>query len=370
MPKRKAEEKIKRYKEKIKKLEEKQKVHKRRRNIIISDSESDIENQDIQLPENYNVEDIENTNYDYHNVPDDSLPLIPSTISLSSAPILCEPSHSPVNAEETKNDVESSDAPQPPLEQINVVPETSNDAPIELDPEIRLALGDPIADSPKYGANIHNDLAQRWLPILKKGLTKEAKDNLLKQHHVPDNCRLLKSPCLNPEIAAAVAEAVRARDKKMEVKQNQLGLGITAISRAMEIILNEGNKIEVIKYLSEGCRILTDLHYTETQIRTKCITPDEFLFGSKLSEKIKAAKAIEKQGWQIKRNIPQKMNQNQPQSKIRPTGNWTPPPPRYPSSVSRGGAQFRPQAPPPPPPAVQSQARTATVSRQRAQTRQ
>lgn len=45
MPKRKAEEKIKRYKEKIKKLEEKQKVHKRRRNIIISDSESDIENQ-------------------------------------------------------------------------------------------------------------------------------------------------------------------------------------------------------------------------------------------------------------------------------------------------------------------------------------
>lgn len=352
---------------------------------------------DIQLPENYNVEDIENTNYDYHNVPDDSLPLIPSTISLSSAPILCEPSHSPVNAEETKNDVESSDAPQPPLEQINVVPETSNDAPIELDPEIRLALGDPIADSPKYGANIHNDLAQRWLPILKKGLTKEAKDNLLKQHHVPDNCRLLKSPCLNPEIAAAVAEAVRARDKKMEVKQNQLGLGITAISRAMEIILNEGNKIEVIKYLSEGCRILTDLHYTETQIRTKCITPcldksilniiqeeerDEFLFGSKLSEKIKAAKAIEKQGWQIKRNIPQKINQNQPQSKIRPTGNWTPPPPRYPSSASRGGRgayttnrvhlnrQFRPQAPPPPPPAVQSQARTATVSRQRAQTRQ
>lgn len=42
MPKRKAESKIKRYKEKIKKLEEKQKVHKRRRNII-SDSESDME---------------------------------------------------------------------------------------------------------------------------------------------------------------------------------------------------------------------------------------------------------------------------------------------------------------------------------------
>lgn len=45
MPKRKAEDKIKRYKEKIKRLEGKQNVHKRRRNIIMSDSDSDIENQ-------------------------------------------------------------------------------------------------------------------------------------------------------------------------------------------------------------------------------------------------------------------------------------------------------------------------------------
>ena len=335
---------------------------------------------------------------DYPILPDESLPSIPGDITLSSAPILCNLPPSLTCAEEIpKNDVELSEALQPVLEQNTTIPETSNEVPIELDPEIRLALGDPIEDSPKYGANIHNDLAQRWLPILKKGLTKDVKEKLLKEHYVPDNCRLLKSPSLNPEIAAAVAEVVRTRDKKMEIKQNQLGLGITAISKAMEIIINDGNKIESIKLLSEGCRILTDLHYTETQIRTKCITPcldksilniiqeeerDEFLFGSKLSEKIKAAKAIEKQGWQIKRNIPHKVNQNQPQTRGRYTGNWTPSP-RYPSSASRGGRgaymasrphltrQFRPQAPPLPLPATaQSQARTTTVSKQRAQTRQ
>lgn len=271
----------------------------------------------------------------------------------------------------------------------------STDAAVELDPDIRLALGDPIEDTPKYGPNIHNDLAQRWLPILKKGLEKDAKEKLLKEQQVPDNCKLLKSPCLNPEIAAAVAEVVRVRDKKMEVKQNQLGLGITAVSRAMEIILNDGKKVEVIRLLSEGCRILADLHFTETQIRTKCITPcldksilniiqeeerDEFLFGNKLSEKIKAAKAIEKQGWQIKRNVPLKVHHNQIQSKTRQSGNWITPP-RYASSSSRGGRgasmaraqfsrQFRPQLPPPPPPpAAQAQARAVERPKQRVQTR-
>lgn len=45
MPKRQAEDKINRYKEKIKRLEDKQRMKKRRRNRIISDSESEVENE-------------------------------------------------------------------------------------------------------------------------------------------------------------------------------------------------------------------------------------------------------------------------------------------------------------------------------------
>lgn len=264
----------------------------------------------------FNISDIQthrnNENDDViYSYADETLP-IPDDLQISNIPILNElPSPLPLTEadEIAKNDIASLNTAQQGT--INNSTEISTEVTVELDPEIRLALGDPIEDTPKYGPNIHNDLSQRWLPILKKGLDKEIKEKLLKEQQIPENCKLLKSPSLNPEIAAAVAEVVRARDKKMEVKQNQLGLGITAISRAMEAIINDGKKVDIIKLLSEGCRILTDIHYTETQIRTKCITPcldksilniiqkeerDEFIFGKKLSEKIKAAKAIVKQG--------------------------------------------------------------------------
>lgn len=81
------------------------------------------------------------------------------------------------------------------------------------------------------------------------------KEDLSKQHKFPENCRLLKAPSLNPEIAAAVADVVRVRDRKMELKQGQLGVGITAISKAMSKLLSDGKKVDVIKLLSEGCRV-------------------------------------------------------------------------------------------------------------------
>lgn len=277
------------------------------------------------------------------------------------------------------------------------------DTVAELDPEIRLALGDPVEEIPTYGENIHADIAKRWLPILRQGLTKDIKEKLLKEHSAPDNCRLLKAPTLNPEISAAVAEVVRSRDKKLETKQGQLGLGITAISKAMSKLLDNGPKVEVIKLLSEGCRILSDLHYTETQTRSKLITPcldkafltiiqdenrDDTLFGIKLSEKIKSAKVIEKQGLQIKRNAPStaagKSTLPQQTPARRQAGNWQAPT-RYPTSANRGGRggytasrpapsttyrKYSAQAQPPPPASASTAQTRQTTSRQRAPTRQ
>lgn len=55
-----------------------------------------------------------------------------------------------------------------------------------------------------------------WLgavfPYLRKGLAKDAKETLLREHNVPDNCRILKAPCLIPEFASAVADIARFRD--------------------------------------------------------------------------------------------------------------------------------------------------------------
>lgn len=227
----------------------------------------------------------------------------------------------------------------------------------ELEPELLQALGDTVDDIPVYGPSIHEKLAQRWLPILKKGLQSEIRDKLLKEYAAPENCKLLKAPTLNPEISAAVGDIVRARDKKMQLRQDQLGLGITAINRATSLLLSGNDKVQAIKMMSDGCRILTDLHFAETQVRVKLITPgldksslvviqdqerDETLFGNTLPEKIKALKAIERQGNQIKKGTNnQKLstfNASSSVSRPRVQGNWSGPP-RYQTyqSSSRGG---------------------------------
>lgn len=266
----------------------------------------------------------------------------------------------------------------------------------ELDPELLLALGEAADDVPVYGPDIHDTLARRWLPILKKGLQSEVKEKLLKDYAVPSNCKLLKAPSLNPEISAAVADIVRGRDKKIQTKQDQLGLGITAINRAMTSLLTSDDKVQAVKILSDGCRILTDLHFIETQVRTKLITPgldksfltvikdhdrDETLFGNTLPEKIKASKAIERQGHQIKKTaVPKASTSNAPSSlnsRPRAQGNWAGPP-RYQSS-SRGGrtpsypyrGQYR-RAPPATstPPFPQTRSSTSTATNKRAPARQ
>ncbi|KAL4702597.1 hypothetical protein ACJJTC_016073 [Scirpophaga incertulas] len=143
----------------------------------------------------------------------------------------------------------------------------------------------------------------------------ESKSKILKEYLVSDNCRLLQAPKLNAEISAAIPDMVRNRDKTLATAQQQLGLGVTALNRGLDILLKSEDKIQALKHLSNGCRILCDSHNAMSKNRVKLITPsldktflhminesvsDETLFGSSLSEKIKAAKAIEKQGLQIK----------------------------------------------------------------------
>lgn len=238
---------------------------------------------------------------------------------------------------------------------------SSEEPPVELDAEFLAALGDSADDVPTYGEKIQQDLAQRWLPLLSKGIPKEKKEALVKEHTIPENCKLLRAPTLNAEISAAISDIARARDKKLEINQNQLGLGISAVGKGLSLLLTNDDKqkkVQAIKSIADGCRILSDLHYNETAARVKLITPgldkaflhviqdvkrDETLFGEKLSEKIKASKTIERQGLQIKKPAaPQKITAsgpNQPQpstSRSRVQGNWASSP-RY--QVSRRGGR-------------------------------
>lgn len=231
-----------------------------------------------------------------------------------------------------------------------------------LDPELLSALGEFTSDNPEYGDNIHTNLARLWHPLLKKGMQRDCKEKM--DYLIPDNCRLLQAPKLNAEISAAIPDMVRNRDKVLAASQQQLGLAITAINRGMNLLLQSEEKIQAIKHLSNGCRLLCDSHYAATRNRIKLITPsidksflhfindserDETLFGSALSEKIKAAKAIERQGLQIK-NKPTRSQKHPPPQTSRPTnyqGNWSAPP-RYPANRGGRGGFRKPSTSAPP----------------------
>ncbi|KAL0841420.1 hypothetical protein ABMA28_015104 [Loxostege sticticalis] len=299
MPKRSAEEEIAYYSKKLKKLKRKEKK-RRKRVLVYSDSSEGEENYDVAI--NENTADDNNENIQPDNAPD------------------------ALDLDQVLNTNDSNDVQ--PNQGVNPEPSVT------------------------YGEDIHPDLAQRWAPILRKGLTdKEQRDKLFKEYATPNNCKLFRAPILNPEIAAAVSEFARARDKKIETSQQQLGVGLTAINRAMTTLLASDNKVQAIRYLSDACRVLSDLHASETQTRTKSLTQgldksflnliqdterDEMLFGNGLPEKIKASKAIEKQGSQIKKPDNKVASGPSASRATRPQGNWRGP---SRSTTNRGGGR-------------------------------
>lgn len=250
----------------------------------------------------------------------------------------------------------TSDVLIPNLEESNQGEGSEEQTP-ELDPDTLTALGETTEEAPTLGPKIHDTLSGLWLPILRKGINKEAKEKLLKEYPIPENCTLLQAPKLNPEISAAVTEAARSRDKRVEAVQQQLGQGIVALNKGLELLLDDGkDRLQAVKFLSNSCRLLCDLHHHETEARKRFITPsldksflnimqdvdrDELLFGNKLSDKIKATKVIEKHGLQIKKPTSQpKTPSTLPSyqsSRPRHQGNWTGPPRFPPNRGGRGG---------------------------------
>lgn len=266
-----------------------------------------------------------------------------------------------------------------------VAEETASTVP-DLDPSILAALGEITDDSPDFGEKIHDSLSKIFTPILKKGMPKDNRDKILKEYLIPENCTLLKSPILNPEMLAAIPESGRYRDKKMALSQQQLGQGITAVSRGLNLLLTKDNKVDAIKFISDGCRVLCDLHLQNTETRKKFITPsldksflqlvqatdrDETLFGNKLSENIKASKAIVQQSQQIKKNVPvaPKPSTSQSSTWTSNQGNRQGPPRFQSNRGGRGGIKRTTQRsvipPPAPPPASRfNQNKVRGVTRQ------
>ncbi|KAL4707856.1 hypothetical protein ACJJTC_001802 [Scirpophaga incertulas] len=235
----------------------------------------------------------------------------PSTYTRSRSPTLCTLSRPTSRLQ----------SPEPIIQdkenEMEVTLDSAEEAVTEIDPEILAAMGTVEVESTQ-GPAAHKEIVQRWTPILTKGLKKEEKALLIKEYTPFCNIPAMIPPKLNPELSGAVSEPVKKRDSVIENRQNNVATSLAAIGRGLECFLTKHNKIDGIKHFNDAAKLLCEMIHTETQSRRTLIqtvinkdmkdclngSPDEFLFGGGLTEKIKVAKAIQKSAQDLTKTLP------------------------------------------------------------------
>lgn len=76
-------------------------------------------------------------------------------------------------------------------------------------------IGKQVAEDKVLAPAIPKNIAVRLEDILKKGLPKEEREKLIKEHTSPKNCVLIDPPKLNKEIKVSVAESSKKRDDQI-----------------------------------------------------------------------------------------------------------------------------------------------------------
>ncbi|CAG5031102.1 unnamed protein product [Parnassius apollo] len=197
----------------------------------------------------------------------------------------------------------------------NIEPEEEEEVEImevkeeNLEEDIIEAMGPPICTESSYGQPIHPEVYKR----------------------------VEEAPLLNPELHM-IQESEKTRDKKIENRQNLLGLAAGTILKCVDNLTKQNfNKLDIIKNMTEAARILAHLHSEGTVIRKKLLIPhldktisktladlkrDKFLFGEKLSECVKSATILQKSASNLlKKSIPKPFKPRQNST----TKNYYPP---------------------------------------------
>uniref|UniRef100_A0ABD2WEX5 Uncharacterized protein n=1 Tax=Trichogramma kaykai TaxID=54128 RepID=A0ABD2WEX5_9HYME len=107
----------------------------------------------------------------------------------------------------------------------------------ELNKDILNVVGQRIIEKRVFAPYVHASLADRWSDVVKMGLPKEEKSELIKKYPVPENCLFLDPFELNQEISLAVGEAVRGRYQRIALKQKKLAGCVNGTSKSLTVLL-------------------------------------------------------------------------------------------------------------------------------------
>lgn len=168
----------------------------------------------------------------------------------------------------------------------------------------------------KSGDQIHKSIAEIWSTILQSGLSPECRNELIAEFPPFSNCALMEAPKLNLEVKASVTEASCSRDTRLASAQKRVCAAMSALGKVLTVLLSEGkNDQPIFAWTSAAARLLADIHHDQSQARRGLLkgflnkelaetlteaSVDGWLFGSNLSERIKAAKALEKTSEDLK----------------------------------------------------------------------
>ena len=224
----------------------------------------------------------------------------------------------------------------------------SNDE-IQLSAEFLSAIGKRYYEERTLAPPLHSEIVKRWQDVIRQGLPNDDRMEFIKKYPLPENCIFSDPPKINPEIKNVVPQAVLTRDARIQLKQQKIAASLSATSKALMALIKDGRDIQglpVIECLSDAIKLMADIQRDESIIRRSLIiantsinsalkdtltntTCDNLLFGEKLDETIKSAKALENTAKELRvtkaKNIKSK-NQNAP-------------PPRFKNSQKMAGGQ-------------------------------
>lgn len=187
----------------------------------------------------------------------------------------------------------------------------------------KFLMGDITSKTAVLGPEIYPGIAERWAVICSEGLSKEERQKIIDNHPIPRNCKGLKAPILNPEVkpAKSMSHICFKKDGTKTITQNQIGVGLTALGKAMTILVHQKSEMTVeqlkddkefynlFEHLCDAGKLFTDMHFYISLTRRAgvpmCVDSvvkkagegskvNEFLFGKDFQEKLKVAQTVDK----------------------------------------------------------------------------
>jgi len=166
-------------------------------------------------------------------------------------------------------------------------------------------------DAVDYGPAVNKIVGDGMLKAVTKPISKETIEAFKNKIKVPENCKLLGVPRVNPEIWNSLPNKARISDLRLQQLQLNTSQGLVVLSRIADVIARSPPTpnafAEIMQHVKDGVTLLGTGHQHLTSRRridikyhiqpeyagicSGPIEPSEFLFGDNLEDLLKKSKA-------------------------------------------------------------------------------